>query len=141
MHRQFESELHHVRKQYEQACQGVVDAKDSINGAFREKVRTIKEKSALFFAKLEMKLEENNQEVLVISKMFREWQETLQGPTLAYEAKFYTFQAALDQAEAERESEFGMVKDLIKKLVLALEDKASQELMNMSGYKPSAPED
>lgn len=71
MHRQFESELLHVRKQYEQACQGVVDAKDSINGAFRDKVRTIKEKSALFFAKLEMKLQENNNEVLAISKMFR----------------------------------------------------------------------
>ena len=40
-------------------------------------MRSIKEKSAVFFAKLELKLEENNKEVIAISKMFREWQETI----------------------------------------------------------------
>jgi len=66
-----------VRKRYEEACQGVQDAKDSINGAFRNRVRSIKEKSAVFFAKLDMKLDDNNKEVIEISKMFREWQETI----------------------------------------------------------------
>lgn len=73
MHRMFETELMGVRKRYQEACQGVLDAKDSINAAFRKKVRTIKEKSAIFFAKLEMKLEENNKETVAVSKMFREW--------------------------------------------------------------------
>lgn len=77
MHRLFESELLSVRKRYEEACQGVQDAKESINTAFRQRVRSIKEKSAVFFAKLELKLEENNKEVIAISKMFREWQETI----------------------------------------------------------------
>lgn len=99
MNRMFESELLNVRKRYQEACQGVVDAKESINAAFRAKVRTIKEKSAVFFAKLEMKLEENNKETVAVSQMFREWQETLQGPTKAYEAKFFTLQTALDSAE------------------------------------------
>lgn len=66
-----------MRKRYEEACQGVQDAKDSINGAFRNRVRSIKEKSAVFFAKLDMKLDDNNKEVIEISKMFREWQETI----------------------------------------------------------------
>lgn len=66
-----------MRKRYEEACQGVQDAKESINGAFRNRVRSIKEKSAVFFAKLDMKLEDNNKEVIEISKMFREWQETI----------------------------------------------------------------
>jgi hypothetical protein len=66
-----------VRKRYEEACQGVQDAKESINGAFRNRVRSIKEKSAVFFAKLDMKLDDNNKEVIEISKMFREWQETI----------------------------------------------------------------
>ncbi len=66
-----------MRKRYEEACQGVQDAKESINGAFRNRVRSIKEKSAVFFAKLDMKLDDNNKEVIEISKMFREWQETI----------------------------------------------------------------
>jgi hypothetical protein len=66
-----------VRKRYEEACQGVQDAKESINGAFRNRVRSIKDKSAVFFAKLDMKLDDNNKEVIEISKMFREWQETI----------------------------------------------------------------
>lgn len=77
MNRMFETELMSVRKRYTEACQGVEDAKDSVNRVFKLKVRSIKEKSALFFAKLEMKLEENNSEVMAISKMFREWQQTL----------------------------------------------------------------
>ena len=40
-------------------------------------MRSIKEKSAVFFAKLDMKLDDNNKEVIEISKMFREWQETI----------------------------------------------------------------
>ena len=66
-----------MRKRYEEACQGVQDAKESINGAFRNRVRSIKDKSAVFFAKLDMKLDDNNKEVIEISKMFREWQETI----------------------------------------------------------------
>ena len=34
---------------------------------FKKKVRALKEKSALFYARFEMKLEENNKEILGIS--------------------------------------------------------------------------
>jgi len=77
MMRQFELELNNVKRKYDDACDGVKEAGNSINGVFKKKVRSIKEKTAIFFAQLEMKLEENNQEVVAISKMFREWQETI----------------------------------------------------------------
>jgi hypothetical protein len=32
---------------------------------------------------MELKFDQNQKEVTMISKMFREWQETLQGPTQA----------------------------------------------------------
>ena len=92
-------------------------------------MRKIKEKSALFFAKLEMKLQENNKEVVAISQMFKEWQETFQGPTQKYDAKIFTIQSLFDQAESERETEFGLMKDLMKKLVHALEDRAGADLI------------
>ena len=41
----------------------------------------------MFFAKFEMKIEENNKELLEMSKLFKEWQDTLQGPTQKYDAK------------------------------------------------------
>lgn len=42
-------------------------------------------------------------------------------------------QTAFDSVEAQRESEFGFMKELIKKLVFALEDKASSDLISLSG--------
>ena len=77
MQRQFELELAKVKQRYEHAIQAVDEAGATIENLFKKKVRAIKEKSALFFAKLEMKLKENNQEVVAISSMFREWQETI----------------------------------------------------------------
>jgi hypothetical protein len=67
--------------------------------------------------------------------MFREWQETIQGPTQAYEAKFFTLQTAFDAAEAEREGEFSLMKEIMSKIVSALEDKAGSDLISMSGFK------
>ena len=52
----------------------------TLSVSFREKVKTIKEKAALFFAKTELKLKENNDEVLKVSQMFRQWEENVQNP-------------------------------------------------------------
>ena len=67
MQRQFEMELQKVKQRYEEAINQVNDASQSLENLFKKKVRAIKEKSAVFFAKLEMKLKENNQEVVAIS--------------------------------------------------------------------------
>lgn len=86
MQRQFDLELARVKSKYEDAIIKVDDASQSLQELFKEKVRNIKEKSALFFAKVEMKLKETNNEVLQVSTIFRQWQETLQGPTKKYES-------------------------------------------------------
>jgi len=69
----FESELTKVRDRYEDIIKRVREAGLSLNDNFKKKVTKIKEKSAVFFAKLEMKLNENNKEVVAISNMFRAW--------------------------------------------------------------------
>ena len=94
-----------------------------------KKVRTIKEKSAVFFAKMELKLKENNDDTLQISKLFREWQETLQGPTAKFEAQIFAVKSSVQQAESERETEFGLMKEIVKTLVHALEDKTTTDLL------------
>ena len=38
----------------------------------------------------------------------------------------------MDQAESERETEFGLMKDIMKKLVHALEDRAGADLIQAS---------
>lgn len=86
MQRQFDLELARVKSKYEDAIVKVDEASESLQELFKEKVRNIKEKSALFFAKVEMKLKETNDEVLQVSTIFRQWQETLQGPTKKYES-------------------------------------------------------
>ena len=125
-------ELQRVKQRYEEAILKVDEAGKTIENLFKKKVRAIKEKSALFFAKLEMKLQENNKEVVAISGMFREWQETIQGPTQKYDAKIFTLQSIMEQQEMERETEFGLVKELMKKMVYALEDKAGADLIHVN---------
>ena len=92
-------------------------------------MRNIKEKSALFFTKMELKLKESNDDVLEVSRMFKRWQETLQGPTKKFDAQLFTLKSEQTVAETIRESEFGLLKDVVKKLVNILEDKASTDLI------------
>lgn len=69
----FDTELNMVRQRYEDIISKVRDAGLQLNESFKKKVSKIKDKSALFFSKLEMKLNDNNNEVVKISKMFRAW--------------------------------------------------------------------
>lgn len=64
MQRQFDAELTRVKERYEAAVTKVDDATNTLAALFKRKVSQIKEKSALFFAKVELKLKESNDEVL-----------------------------------------------------------------------------
>lgn len=123
MAREFEQEMYTVKQKYQEAIVKVEEASTTLQKLFRKKVGQIKEKSALFFAKLEMKLKESNDEVLKISSTFRDWQETLQGPTQKYDAQIFTLKNVVSEAEIERETEFGLMKNVVANLIHALEDK------------------
>ena len=56
MQRQFDIELARVKTKYEDAITKVDSASSNLQSLFKTKVRNIKEKSALFFAKVEMKM-------------------------------------------------------------------------------------
>ena len=73
MQRQFDIELSRVKSKYEEAITKVDEASRNLQDLFKKKVRNIKEKSALFFAKMEMKLKSNNEDTLQISSMFHQW--------------------------------------------------------------------
>ena len=86
MQKQFDSELLRVKSKYEEAVQKVDAATDKLVDLFKSKVANIKEKSALFFAKMEMKSKEMNDEVLGISQVFRQFQESMMGPNMKFDA-------------------------------------------------------
>ena len=130
MQRQFDNELLRVKEKYESAVLKVDEASTKLAALFKKKVITIKEKSALFFAKMEMKLKESNDDVLLISNMFRNWQETLQGPTQKFESQIFTLNKVVGLSEKEREGEFGMLKEVVSHLVHALEDKTTTDIIN-----------
>ena len=56
MQRQFDLELSRVKHKYEDAIVKVDEASSTLQSLFKRKVKGIKEKSALFFAKMEMKM-------------------------------------------------------------------------------------
>ena len=63
----FDQELSKVRTRYEEIIGKVKEAGHLLNINFKKKVGKLKEKSAVFFAKLEMKMSDNNNEVIAIS--------------------------------------------------------------------------
>ena len=71
--RLFELELARVKKAYDDSVSKVDHSSKTLEGLFRKKVTAIKEKSALFFAKVELKLKENSDDVLQVSQLFRQW--------------------------------------------------------------------
>lgn len=58
MQRTFDIELSRVKTAYDEAVRKVDYQSKTLESEFRKKVRLIKEKSALFFAKVELKLRE-----------------------------------------------------------------------------------
>jgi len=56
-----------VKEAYDKAVKQVDYQSKSLGDSFKKKVIAIKEKSALFFAKVELKLRENNEELLRMS--------------------------------------------------------------------------
>ena len=67
MQRTFDLELSRVKTAYDDAVKKVDYQSKTLESQFRQKVRAIKEKSAIFFAKVELKLKENCQEILQVS--------------------------------------------------------------------------
>ena len=61
--------------------------------------------------------------------MFRQWETNVQNPQSKFEAQIFSVNSKVQQAESERESEFTMMKEVIQKLVIALEDKASHDMV------------
>ena len=66
--------------------------------------------------KMEMKMKQTNDEVLKISGMFRNWQETLQGPQQKFDAQIFTLKNVVKESEQERESEFALLQNTMKKV-------------------------
>ena len=85
-----------------------------------------------------MKMKENNQEVLSISKAQRDYLENVAGPTQKFDAQITTLKNIVGCQESERETEFGLMKDVVKNLVYALEDKVSTELISNQAQAQNA---
>lgn len=56
-----------MKQKYKDAVEQVEESTRNLKKLFKEKVKTIKEKSALFFAKVELKLKDQNADVLQMS--------------------------------------------------------------------------
>ena len=62
--------------------------------------------------------------------MNRHFQENIAGPTQKFDAQLFTLKSIVDTGETERESEFALMQEVMKKLIHALEDKATTEVFS-----------
>lgn len=94
MQRMFDMELSRVKSAYDDAVEKVDYQSKTLESEFKNKVRAIKEKAALFFAKVELKLKSNNEETLEVSQMFRSWQEN-SGGIQKFDAQMFSVNSKL----------------------------------------------
>ena len=87
-------ELSRVKAAYDDAVTKVDYQSKTLESEFKKKVKAIKEKAALFFAKVELKLRSNNEETVQVSQMFRQWQENM-GGSQRFEAQMFSVNSKL----------------------------------------------
>lgn len=109
----FDNETGELKSRYSIAVEKVEQQSKTLEQAFISKVKRIKEKSALFFAQVELKLKKQNDEVLQVSSMYRQFQENIQGPTHAFDAHIHTLKTAVTVTEQDRITEFRILKDAV----------------------------
>lgn len=56
-----------IKTQYQEAVSMITSASENLGGLFQQKMVKIKTKLSTFFAKIELKLQQNNQDVMSIS--------------------------------------------------------------------------
>ena len=148
MQRTFETELLGIKQQYRESIKNVDSASQTLETLFSDKMIKVKTKIAKFFAKTEIMVTDCNKQVVDIGQMINMWQKNQQGPLQKCTAQIFTLQSQMAQAERERETEFGILKESIQRVTKALYDShnddfvdrpnvESQKLMQFINHSPN----
>jgi hypothetical protein len=88
---------------------------------YKKKILKIKDISAEFFNKIEKASVKNSKTIDAIEKTVDQWRGTVIKPTQVAEARLFGIETMLAEGENERIAEYEFLKDIVKKLVIALE--------------------
>lgn len=124
MQRTFQHELSNIKTKYEDAVKLVTEASENLGTLFKNKMIRMKGKLVKFFADIDIRMQQNNNDVVGVSKMMTEWQAQTTGPAQKVEAQIFTIQQLLVQSERDRETQYHHLKENLKHLVAALNDNA-----------------
>ena len=76
---------------------------------------------ATFFAKTDKIIVEKTKKTKEISVAFDQFQANFVNPSKEIDGKIFTMNMKIDSSEQMRESQFAVLKDTVKKLIVALE--------------------
>ena len=113
MRHTFDTEMVEIKTRYTTAVEKVDEQSKNLGKLFKIQVKTIKETSVLFFAKVEMKLKEQNDQVLQVTEMFRHMEITIQDPNKKFDAHIHTLKTAANVFEQDHQAELKMLRDAV----------------------------
>jgi hypothetical protein len=91
------------------------------NDKFLLSVKHIKEVCSRYFQKYETDLEEQKIRMDLIQKKYDDWSRVLLEPMTVNDARLFAVEARLTEEEEMRVKEYEYIRDLMKKLIYALE--------------------
>ena len=121
-----------LRETYEELSTNLRLTSQTISQSFKDKMLTIKSMVATYFAKIDSQMSKNMEKVEKIDKGFSQFESNFVNPSKEVEAKIFSMNMRVDQSDRMRESQYQVIKDTIKKLILALEAQSVSQTQSLS---------
>lgn len=88
---------------------------------YKKKMHELKTMIATFFAKTDKIISDNTKKTKEIEAAFDLFQANFVNPAKEIDGKIFSINSKVDSSEQMRESQFAVLKDTVKKLIMALE--------------------
>ena len=122
--RNLEMQTKQLVEDYESLSANLKNVGEGLVESFNDKVLTVKQTAATFFAKTEAQVIENVTETKRISREFEVFSGNFVNPSKELDAKVYSMQMKIQASEQVRESQFTLTKEVIKKLLFSLNNRS-----------------
>ena len=122
--RNLEMQTKQLVEDYESLSANLKNVGEGLVESFNDKVLTVKQTAATFFAKTEAQVIENVTETKRISREFEVFSGNFVNPSKELDAKVYSMQMKILASEQVRESQFTLTKEVIKKLLFSLNNRS-----------------
>ena len=121
INRNLDRETKNLRTSYDELTGSLTNTSRDIMDNYKKKMHELKTMIATFFAKTDKIISDNTKKTKEIETAFDLFQANFVNPAKEIDGKIFSINSKVDSSEQIRESQFAVLKDTVKKLIMALE--------------------